>query len=338
MTFEATPRPTSSPASVVGATRSGLPDGPMTALHGPAVVRVNPSAQPGSGGESPTNGICGPSGSHSSASAVLQMFLASRLPAKTASRGSTLYALIWKERVTPLGRRICALRGSARRTFASDSGSLDNGVGWPTPCQQDGPKGGPSQGLDRLPGAANSVTWGGMGNSTDERCAEARREHCGRSAQWAGGTTPGRLAYTQGKRLCVDGAPRESYRRKTANGNDADGCGAICGTTSGNGAGGMGDSASQGLPIRPGETLRGSTSCGESERSSADTGTSGNDTGGMADASSERIRESGHRTHDGAPGIAETETRKRQWLRTDVRPDDRMGHAVESGLERHGGG
>jgi hypothetical protein len=43
------------------------------------------------------------------------------------SSGGTLYALTWKERVTPAGRRICALRASVRRT--SDSGC----TGWPTP-------------------------------------------------------------------------------------------------------------------------------------------------------------------------------------------------------------
>ena len=32
-------------------------------------------------------------------------------------------------------------------------------VSWPTPCQQDGPKGGPNQGTDRLPGAADLATW-----------------------------------------------------------------------------------------------------------------------------------------------------------------------------------
>ena len=31
--------------------------------------------------------------------------------------------------------------------------------GWPTPCQQDGPKGGPRQGADRLPGAAALSGW-----------------------------------------------------------------------------------------------------------------------------------------------------------------------------------
>ena len=32
-------------------------------------------------------------------------------------------------------------------------------VGWPTPCQQDGPKGGPAQGTDRLPAAAHLAGW-----------------------------------------------------------------------------------------------------------------------------------------------------------------------------------
>lgn len=32
-------------------------------------------------------------------------------------------------------------------------------AGWPTPCQQDGPKGGPAQGLDRLPGMAAIAGW-----------------------------------------------------------------------------------------------------------------------------------------------------------------------------------
>jgi len=45
----------------------------------------------------------------------------------TASTGSTLYALTWKDRATPSGPRICALRASVRRTSDSDSS------GWPTP-------------------------------------------------------------------------------------------------------------------------------------------------------------------------------------------------------------
>lgn len=70
-----------------------------------------------------------------------------------ASRGSTLFKLTWKERATPSGRLICALRASAHRTSGNGCGS------WPTPCTQDGPNGGPGQGSDRLPGAAALASW-----------------------------------------------------------------------------------------------------------------------------------------------------------------------------------
>lgn len=48
-----------------------------------------------------------------------------------ASLGSTLYKLTWKERVTPLGRLICALRASAPRT------SVNGSIGWATPAAQE---------------------------------------------------------------------------------------------------------------------------------------------------------------------------------------------------------
>ncbi len=63
------------------------------------------------------------------------------------------YELTWKEWDMPSGPPICALRASARRTSDSDCS------GWPTPCQQDGPKGVPNQGMDRLPGAAALAGW-----------------------------------------------------------------------------------------------------------------------------------------------------------------------------------
>jgi hypothetical protein len=44
-----------------------------------------------------------------------------------------LYQLTWKTRATPLGRQICALRGSAARTSASDFILR----GWPTPTTRD---------------------------------------------------------------------------------------------------------------------------------------------------------------------------------------------------------
>lgn len=73
------------------------------------------------------SGTSGPSGSNSLRSANLQQFLANRLRARTASSGSTLFTLTWKQRATPSGLRICALRASVRRTFVNGCGS------WPTP-------------------------------------------------------------------------------------------------------------------------------------------------------------------------------------------------------------
>ena len=89
----------------------------------------------------------------SSRSADLQLCLENRLRARLAGRGSPLYALTWKEWPMESGPPICALRARALRT--SDSACS----GWPTPCQQDGPNGGPSQGADRLPGAAALAGW-----------------------------------------------------------------------------------------------------------------------------------------------------------------------------------
>ena len=121
---------TSLPASASGATRFGSPDGQTTDLFGPVPVLANLSARQAKELGLLTSGTYGPRSTTSSASAGLQRSLASKLQALTASAGSTLYALTWKERATPSGLRICALRASARRT--SDSGS----TGWPTPNAQ----------------------------------------------------------------------------------------------------------------------------------------------------------------------------------------------------------
>jgi hypothetical protein len=146
-----------------------------------------------------TSGISGLHGFTSSASADLASSLVSRLRALTDSLGSTLFKLTWKERTTPAQRSISALRASALRTSDSGCTSWPTpaahepggtpeqqvarqerararGVAigntkptglslvaqyasWPTPCTQDGPKGGPSQGTDRLLGAAALASW-----------------------------------------------------------------------------------------------------------------------------------------------------------------------------------
>lgn len=104
-----------------------MPDGRTTALSGRGVAPVSLSAPQARERALPTSAIYGPSSSVLSMSAVLAWSLANRLRQKTALHGSTLYRLTWKERVTPSGRSIPALRASALRT--SDRGF----TGWPTP-------------------------------------------------------------------------------------------------------------------------------------------------------------------------------------------------------------
>ena len=82
--------------------------------------------------ESPTSATSGPSSSGSSASAALQSLLASKLRARLPLPGTTLYAMTWKERVTPSGRQICALRASAPRISGNGC------TGWPTTNATDG--------------------------------------------------------------------------------------------------------------------------------------------------------------------------------------------------------
>ena len=119
------------PGSASGATPSAPPAGPTTALCGPAPAPASLSARRESGEEPPTPDICGPSSSASSRSAALRQSLASRLRQKTDLLGSTLYTLTWKERATPSGRSISALRASGRRTSGSGCTS------WPTTTSQD---------------------------------------------------------------------------------------------------------------------------------------------------------------------------------------------------------
>ena len=147
-TLPGTPSAISSPESEAGPVPSASQTGPMINLAGPDRVLASLSARQAKERGLMTSGTYGPPSSTSSNSASLQSSLESRLPARLDSRGSTLFKLTWTHRVTPQGRSISALRASGLRT----SVSVYSGV--PTPCGQDGPKGGPGQGADQLPGAA----------------------------------------------------------------------------------------------------------------------------------------------------------------------------------------
>ena len=137
MISDPTPNATSSPVSASGALPCNKPDGPTTDQCGPAPALASLSARQAKEMDLLTSGISGPHGSTSSPSAALQSSLENRLRARTASTGSILYRLTWRERVTPLGRAICALRASAARISANDF-ILS---GWPTARATDGTKG-----------------------------------------------------------------------------------------------------------------------------------------------------------------------------------------------------
>jgi len=134
-TSEATRNATSSPGSVFGPTPSDLPDGQTTDPSGPGLALASLSARQAKERGLLTSGTFGQRSTTSSASAALQSFLGSRLQARTASVGSTLYKLTWKDRATPAQRSISALRASARPTSGKDYGGLEKG--WTTPQAHD---------------------------------------------------------------------------------------------------------------------------------------------------------------------------------------------------------
>ncbi len=107
------------------------PDGRITERYGREVARASLSPRLAKALGLMTSGIYGLRSSTSSSSAILQSSLESRLRAKTASLGSTLYQLTWKDRAGPSQLPICALRASARRTSVSDLS------GWPTATTMD---------------------------------------------------------------------------------------------------------------------------------------------------------------------------------------------------------
>ena len=171
MTYDPTPNAISSPGSASGVTPSVSPDGQMTDPSGPAHARASLSARQAKAAGLLTSGTYGPQCSISSESAVLSSGLASRLRARTASVGSTLYKLTWKERATPSGRAIPALRASARPTSGSVSELPLSG--WPTPTV--GNSGG-SQGFEGL-----SAT----GQTPDGRKVAVALPHVATMAGWS---------------------------------------------------------------------------------------------------------------------------------------------------------
>lgn len=123
-----TPNVTSSQELVSGPLPFAGLDGLMTDPSGPEVVLANLSAEQAKARGLLTSGTSGLPSIGSSTSAALQSSLESKLRLRTASVGSTLYRLTWKDRITPSGRRICALRASPYRSV---NPKRDSGYGGP---------------------------------------------------------------------------------------------------------------------------------------------------------------------------------------------------------------
>jgi len=122
---------TSSAASESGVEPCAMSGGPTTSMCGPARALVSRSRKRVVASALPMIDTSGPSGSDSSLPVDLLSSLVSKYRARTASLGSTLYSMTWKERTTPSKRSIFQLAASARRI--SDSAS----TGWPTPVRED---------------------------------------------------------------------------------------------------------------------------------------------------------------------------------------------------------
>ena len=148
-----TPSATSSQVSGAGPWPSDSRDGLMTDLSGPVAAPASLSASQAKDMGWLTSGTYGRIGSILYGRSDLQLSLVNRLKQRLPTGGSTLFKMTWKEKVTPSRQSVSLLRASGLRTSGNDSGS------WPTPCQQDGPNGGPNQGVDRLPGMAAQASW-----------------------------------------------------------------------------------------------------------------------------------------------------------------------------------
>lgn len=164
-TLKDLPSATFSPESAFGATPCAAQVGPTIAPCGQALAPASRSVRPVNNADLTTSATCGPNSTALSASAALQSALVSRLQASLALSGSTLYKLTWKNRVTPSGRLIPALRGSVRRT--SDKGC----TGWPTVTVEDswGGASGCEQYAKEHGNLAKCLPSGGLGYSNDTR-------------------------------------------------------------------------------------------------------------------------------------------------------------------------
>jgi hypothetical protein len=132
MTLEVTHSATSSQESGDGVMHFDSQGGPMTDLFGQALVHASPSVPQESSVAARMSATYGLRSSTSSASAALELSLASRLPEVLATHGGTMWRQTWKVQATPQRRRILAHIASGE--FIIGSGFIG---ALPTPTKTD---------------------------------------------------------------------------------------------------------------------------------------------------------------------------------------------------------
>jgi hypothetical protein len=151
---------------------SSSPKFPTNLKHGPQARLASLSARKARELGLLTSGTYGRPTSISSASAALQGSGESRLKRLLPTNGSTLFALTWKEKVSPSGLKVSLLRASAPRTTDRvSSGRL------PTPS------GTSNHGANHVAGRLDE--WGGSSNPF--RGTSLGRVHCPAFEFWVMG-------------------------------------------------------------------------------------------------------------------------------------------------------
>jgi hypothetical protein len=238
-TLLGSPNVISSPASEHGHTPFDALDGLTTDQYGRSPVLASLSAAQAKAQGLMMSGTFGRTNTTSLSSAALLTSLESRLRQKTALLGSTLYKLIWKQRSTPSGHSIPALRASVRRT--SDSASISPDMqrppphqnGWATASARDwkdsagmtvtatNPDGSVRERLDQLPrqaqlaGWPTAVTGNAMGSQSFEGLSATGKTADGRKLAVSLNHLATLAAWPTSRATDAEGSMREMLRKGT---------------------------------------------------------------------------------------------------------------------------
>ncbi len=155
--LENSPNAISSQALESGHSHCVKQDGKINVPYGQAPALANLSARQAKALDLLTSGTYGLRGSTLFNNANLEQCLVNKLQVKTASLGSTLFNLTWKQRTTPMQHSIYALRASVPRISGKDSGLLPK-RSWPPPLASDA-RGSAGRGKKELPNIAKLTYW-----------------------------------------------------------------------------------------------------------------------------------------------------------------------------------